>query len=148
MKTLKDNPLMMRIGVGKLVGFIIGLIGVFTLGATFPEGGLKLQLGLLFWYATMGAIIGVYGVVTWHPVLHLPLPWWLRAPLIGSWMNFLLALLMYEKLQAIIFAVLGPDTGFASPFWFVFEGAIAGLIIGFFCTRMAGEGEELISDQH
>jgi hypothetical protein len=35
----------------------------------------------LLWYTTLGAIIGVF---TWHPVLKLPLPWWIRAQALGA----------------------------------------------------------------
>jgi hypothetical protein len=31
-----------------------------------------------------------------------------------------------------------------SPFWFVLEGAIVGLIMGYFATRFGGEGEETV----
>lgn len=32
-----------------------------------------------------------------------------------------------------------------SPFWFVLEGAVIGLIIGFFATRFGGEGAETVN---
>jgi len=32
----------------------------------------------------------------------------------------------------------------SSPFWFTSEGAILGLIIGYFATRFGGEGEETV----
>ena len=47
-----------------------------------------LRWGILLWYTTLGAIIGVFGVYTWNPVLKLPMPWWFLAPLLGAWMNF------------------------------------------------------------
>jgi len=31
-----------------------------------------------------------------------------------------------------------------SPFWFTLEGALVGLIIGFFATRFGGEGKETV----
>ncbi len=34
----------------------------------------------------------------------------------------------------------------ASPFWFALEGAIAGIIIGYFATRFGGEGKETIQE--
>jgi hypothetical protein len=42
-----------------------------------------------------GAIIGVFGVITYHPLLRLSMPWWFRAPLTGAWMNFVLTFFAY-----------------------------------------------------
>jgi hypothetical protein len=92
----------------------------------------------------VGAVIGVFGVITWHPVLHLPLPWWVRAPFIGGWMNFILTFFAYDALQRAMATILGPDFPFQSPFWFVLEGAIIGLVMGYFATRFGGEGKETV----
>ena len=51
---------------------------------------------------SLGAVIGVFGVYTSHPVLHIPLPWWVRAPAIGGWMNFVLTLFAYDQFAALI----------------------------------------------
>jgi len=82
--------LVTRIAVGKAFGFAIGLIGFIVLPFILPDVGWLIRWGILLWYTTLGAIIGMFGVFTWHPVLKLPLPWWVRAPLIGAWMNFVL----------------------------------------------------------
>ncbi len=137
------NPsLVTRIIVGKTVGFAFGLLGFLILPTILPEVGLMQRWGFLFWYTTLGAIIAVFGVFDWHPVLELPLPWWVRAPLLGGWMNFVLTLLMYDQLHQFSLALLGPDSAFTSPFWFVAEGAVVGLVIGFAATRIGGEGPE------
>ncbi len=75
-------------------------------------------------------------------MLDLPLPWWVRAPMIGGWMNFVLTLLMYDQLHAFCVALFGPDSALTSPFWFVAEGAVVALAIGYACTRIGGEGPE------
>ena len=100
--------------------------------------------GILLWYITLGAIVGVMGVFTWHPVLKMPLPWWFRAPLIGGWMNFVLTFFAYDTMKAVMISTFGPDGILTSPFWFVAEGAIIGLIIGYFATRFGGEGKETV----
>ncbi|MCF8467735.1 MAG: hypothetical protein K9G33_10075 [Sneathiella sp.] len=142
-----NNPsLATRIAIGKLIGLIFGLIGFFLLPVLWPESGALLRWGVLFWYITVGAIIGVYGVLNWHPVLKLPLPWWFRAPLIGGWMNFVLTFFAYDSFQKMIIDVFGPDFLFQSPFWFVLEGAIIGLIMGYFATRFGGEGKETVAE--
>jgi hypothetical protein len=131
--------LITRIAVGKAVGTIIGLIGFVLLPVLWPESDPMLRWGILFWYATMGAIIAVYGVFNYHPVLRLPLPWWVRAPIIGAWMNFVLVFFAYDLMEAAIQGMLGIAL---SPFWFVVEGAIAGAVIGGLATKFGGEGKE------
>ncbi|MEG3619873.1 hypothetical protein V5T82_15515 [Magnetovibrio sp. PR-2] len=140
--------LMLRIAIGKGVGFLIGLIGLITLPYFVDEAGWMIRFGVLFWYATVGAVIGVYGVFTHHPVLHLPLPWWVRAPIIGAWMNFVLTLFVYEQFAVwmveISTVMFGSATLMTSPFWFVLEGALVGLLIGYLATRFGGEGKETV----
>jgi hypothetical protein len=84
------SSLITRIAIGKGIGFIVGLTGFICLPYFLPEASLLTRWGILLWYPTVGAVIGVFGVFTVHPILKLPLPWWCRAPLIGAWMNFVL----------------------------------------------------------
>ena len=136
------NPSMFtRLVIGKLVGLVLGIIGFFLLPFFWPEVSMHLRVGFLFWYATFGAMIAAFGVVTWHPVLKLPLPWWFRAPLIGAWMNLLLILIAWSEMQGLMNAVFGPDSMLSTPYWGVFEGAVVGLLIGYLCTKFGGEGE-------
>jgi hypothetical protein len=84
------------------------------------------------------------GVFTWHPVLKLPMPWWIRAPLLGSWMNFVLTFFAYDTMAAVMVAMFGQTGILKSPFWFVLEGALVGLIIEYFARRFGGEGPETV----
>jgi len=93
------------------------------------------RIGFLLWYTTVGAVIGMFGVMTWHPILQLPMPWWFRSTLIGAWMNFVLTLLIYDLLTVMLVDLFGAYSPFRSPFWFVAEGAIVGLVIGYFATQ-------------
>lgn len=136
--------LMTRIAVGKGIGFLFGLAGFMLLPFFAPEAGWLVRWGVLLWYTTLGAIIGVFGVFTWHPVLKLPFPWWFRAPLLGAWMNFVLTLFAWDTMQAVLLAMFGEDGLLASPLWFTVEGALIGLVIGFFATRFGGEGSETV----
>lgn len=139
------NPsLITRIAIGKGIGFLIGLAGFFFLPMFMPEAGWLLRVGILLWYTTLGAIIGVFGVFTWHPVLKLPMPWWFRAPLMGAWMNFVLAFFTYDTMKMAMDSLFGPDGAISSPWWFAAEGAVVGLIIGYFATRFGGEGKETV----
>ena len=138
--------LTLRIGIGKIVGLLIGLVGFAFLPFFASDASWMLRLGILLWYTTLGAVIGVFGVYTSHPVLHIPLPWWVRAPVIGGWMNFVLTLFVYDQFAALMAETFGTtDALLTSPFWFVAEGAIAGLVIGGAATRFAGEGPETIT---
>ncbi len=136
--------LMTRIVVGKTIGFMIGLIAMLSLPAIYPEADWLLRWGILFWYTTFGAIIGVFGVFTYHPILKLPFPWWLRSTFLGAWLNFVLVFFAYDDMQAMMHAMFGQDGIMTSPFWFTLEGAVIGLLIGYFATRFGGEGKETV----
>ncbi len=130
--------------IGKIIGFAFGLIGFICLPYFLPEAGYLLRFGILFWYITVGAVVGVFGVFTYHPVLKLPLPWWFRACILGAWMNFVLVLFIYKDMQTMMTSIFGENGIITSPFWFVLEGALIGLIIGFFATRFGGEGRQTV----
>ncbi len=139
------NPsLTTRIAIGKGLGALFGLAGFIYLTA-FPIGddGL-LRWGILLWYTTLGAIIGLVGVYDRHPVLKLPMPWWFRAPVVGAWLNFVLVFFAYDTMAAAMASVFGAEGPLTSPFWFVAEGAVVGLVIGFFATRFGGEGPQTL----
>jgi hypothetical protein len=143
---LKNPSLITRIVVGKIIGFLFGLSGLILLPYFLPETGWMERLGILFWYTTVGAVIGMAGVMTWHPVLRLPMPWWIRAPVIGAWMNFVLVFFAHELMSEMLVSVFGEGGALQSPFWFVSEGALVGLVIGYFATRLGGEGPATVTD--
>jgi hypothetical protein len=136
-----DKTLVMtRVAIGNGIGFVIGLIGLIVLPYFIADVSWLLRWGILFWYVTVGAIIGVFGVVTWHPILKLPMPWWFRATLVGAWMNFVLTFFAYDELQAAMIQIAGNADVFGSPFWFTLEGAIVGYVMGFIANRLGREG--------
>ncbi|MEE8371193.1 MAG: hypothetical protein V3R73_03525 [Sphingomonadales bacterium] len=134
--------LITRIAVGKLVGFLFGLAGLIMLPYFLPEAGWMLRIAVLLWYTTLGAIIGVFGVITWHPMLKMPMPWWFTGFFMGAWMNLLLVLFAYDLIAEMMITVFGPDGMITSPYWAMAEGAIIGLVIAYFATRFGGEGPE------
>ena len=143
-----ENPsLVTRIAIGKSIGFAVGLVGLVILPMFWPDSDWTERLAFLFWYTTIGAFIGMAGVFTWHPVLRLPMPWWFRSSMIGAWMNFVLTLFIHERLAEMMLGLSGPDGLFLSPYWFVLEGALVGLLIGYFATRFGGEGAATVQDQ-
>jgi hypothetical protein len=141
----KKPSLMMRIAMGKTVGFLIGTLGVLFLNyATTIETTLRFDWGIVLWYTTVGAMIGLFGVINYHPLLNLPLPWWFRSAFLGAWLNFVLTFFAYETFEKILIDFLGSQSLWSSPFWFTLEGALVGLLIGFFATSFGGEGVQSV----
>ncbi len=136
-----ENPsLVTRIAIGKLLGFALGLIGLIDIPFLWPDSGWMERIAFLLWYTTLGAFVGVVGVLDWHPVLRLSMPWWFSSTLVGAWMNFVLTLFIYDRLAEMMLELPVGGGLFQSPFWFVAEGAVVGLIIGYFATHFGGEG--------
>lgn len=141
-----DHPsIIMRIAIGKAIGFVVGLAGFILLPFVVPDVSWQLRWGILLWYTTVGAIIGVFGIFSRHPVLMFPMPWWVRAPLLGGWMNFVLMFFAYAQMEAVLVAMFGAGSPLNSPLWFVVEGAVVGALIGWCATRIGGEGPETVS---
>ena len=137
------NPsLMTRIAIGKGIGFLIGLVAFISLPHFLPEADMMLRWGILLWYVTFGAIIGVFGVITQYPIINRRLPWWFTATYIGAWLNFVLVFFAHDAMSAMMVSVFGENGALSSPFWFAAEGAVIGLVIGYFATRFGGEGAE------
>jgi hypothetical protein len=126
-----------RLVVAKTIGLLFGVLAMTGLTILVPESPWLPRFGLLFWYTTMGVFIGVVGVMDIHPVLGFRLPWWVRGPSVGGWMNFVLVFFAYDLMAEVILEVGGLPL---SPFWFVLEGAVVGGIIGAASTYFGGEG--------
>ena len=141
---LKHPSSTTRVAIGKGIGFLFGLAGFVLLPSFLPEADALIRWGILLWYTTVGAIIGVFGIYTRHPLLNLPLPWWIRAPFVGAWMNFVLTFFAFDAMKAMMIAMFGQGGVLSSPFWFVAEGAIIGLVIGYFATLLGGEGRKTV----
>lgn len=130
-----EKALIYRVIVAKTVGLAIGLVGFIVLPIIYPDTAVTIKWGLLLWYITFGAIIGTFGVFNRHPIFKFSLPWYIRGPLIGAWLNFVLALFAYNQLEEILLEVF--KNGFLkSPFWIVAEGAFLGLIIDCLATKL------------
>ncbi len=86
----------------------------------------------------------MFGVFDYHPILKMPMPWWVRAPFLGAWMNFVLTFFAYDTMKDMLVAMFGAEGALTSPFWFTLEGALVGLLIGYLATRFGGEGPETV----
>ncbi|WP_144211037.1 hypothetical protein [Shewanella donghaensis] len=132
--------LLTRIAIGKLLGLVFGVLCFWIVSWLAPETSSLFLWGLLLWYITFGAIIGLVGVFDYHPMLKISLPWWLTAVMMGGWMNFVFTFVAYDQIQALMVAIFGVRGLLQSPFWFVADGLIAGWIIGYFATKFGGYG--------
>lgn len=137
--------LLTRVTIAKMVGFAFGLIIGFLAAPAFGVDDMKLRLAILFWYTTIGAFIGVAGVMTRHPLLNMKFPWWLTGAAIGGWMNFVLVLFAWDVFAPIMAG--GAFWGFTSPWWMVFDGLFAGFVIAGLATRVGGEGPATVQDR-
>ena len=59
-------------------------------------------------------------------------------------MNFVLTFFAFDDMRAMMLSVFGQNGILTSPFWFTAEGAIIGLIMGYFATRFGGEGKAMV----
>ncbi len=138
--------LMTSIGVGKTIGFLIGLGAFFAAPQLAPDLPERLRWALLFWYMTFGAIIGLFAVFNYHPMIRLSMPWWFRGALMGAWLNFVAVLFAYEPMRVIMQGMFAGSDLLASPYWFALEGAILGAIIAYIAKIFAGEGAALLQN--
>ena len=110
----------------------------FTIPLVWPSAELMLRWGGLLWYPLVRAVIGLVGIYRRHPVLHLPMPWWVRAPLVGAWMNFGLAPFCFPVLVALYQDLWPSLPAWAAPLLLALEGAVVGAMIGAIATRTGG----------
>ncbi len=140
---MSDASLTKRLVIGKGIGFVVGGLGFFIMPMLWADVPTSLQWGIWAWYITFGAFIALVGIYTEHPILKIPMPWWLRSAAVGSWLNFVLYLFIADKVAMLMESGIGAGM---SPAWMILEGTVVGLIIGFFATKFAGEGKELVDN--
>lgn len=129
--------------VAKAVGLLIGVLGFALMPLFMPDADPMLRWGVLLWYPTLGAVIVAADTLYLAGASPVPLPWWLRAALVGAWLNLVATLFAYGQLEAFLAAVFGPGSAVASPFWFVAEGALVGAAIGYMVRRFGSEDRDI-----
>lgn len=138
---LMGHPsLVARIATGKLIGLVIGAVAFFLLPAWGAED-LFFRFGMWAWIITTGAVIGMFGVMTEVPVFNWPMKWWVRGPVVGSWMMLVLWLVAREPMNAIAASFFGEGSIFASGAWSIVDGIVLGLLIAGIATWFGGEGK-------
>ena len=107
-----------------------------------PETTTMFKIGIILWYSLVGAFIGLMGVMNYNPVLKIKMNAWFRGILVGGFMNLVLVLIAYD----VFVDLMANATAFTgmSPFWFVLEGAIVGVIIDLIATKHSGEGPGIV----
>lgn len=131
------NNNLRKIFIGKLIGFFLAIAGIILANIVIDEQiPLMLQIGIILWYVTFGAIIAMSGIIVDNDLLLLTkIKFPYRSILIGSWLNLVMTFIAYDQLKEFIALFLGENPIISSPFWFVLEGAIVGLVIDYFVTR-------------
>lgn len=136
---------MKRMVIGKSLGFLFGLIAFFVIPMVLPDVSMMMRAGVLLWYTMMGAMIAMFGVMDYHPIIKIRMNAWCRGAMIGASMNFILLLVAYDALAPhLATATVFTDI---SPFWLVLEGAVVGVIIDLMVTKKTGEGAVLCAGE-
>ena len=99
----------------------------------------------MLWYPLVEAVIGLVGFYHRHQALQLPMPWWLRAPLLCAWMNFVLAFFCFPVMVALYQDLWPSLPAWATSLLLALEGAAVGAIIGAIATHVGGDGPETVT---
>lgn len=146
LRSHRPSSFVTRFAVAVMAGLLLGILGLALLPIFKPDLDPMVRWGFFLWYPTLGVVIALAGSATTGDSLAVALPWWLRAAGIGGWMNFVVTLLAPGMMRDVMLAIFGAGGYLASPFWFVADGAVAGLLIGYLVMRFSGEGREIADD--
>ena len=140
----KNDRFLKRMVVSKGLGLFFGLLGFFFIMRVLgPESTSHLQWGILLWYATFGAIIGISGIFDRHPYFGFPMPFYFRGAFLGAWLNFVLAVFLLDEMSEIMIASGFPEN--ISPLVYApLEGAALGILIDWAATKWGGEGKNML----
>lgn len=126
------RPFMKRMGFCKGISLVMGILIVVGLPEPLVSQVPLVRAAAIINALIIGGVIGMAGLMTWHPVLRsriLPAP---RGAVIAAFIH----------LDFIIY--LWPDQ---SVFWQTVVFALAyGALLDYFATRMFGEGAVLLAD--
>jgi hypothetical protein len=131
------TPLLKRIALAKLLGLLLGILGYFILSASSAHSDMLL-LGLVGWFATLGALVGMIGFYQTIPVFNVPIPVWLRGGWCGAWLGLLLVLVAHGPLAQLTAGIAWLPDVFTSPWWLVVEMAFWGGVIDLGVTAAFG----------
>ena len=130
------SPLLAGTAAGKLVAFAMGVGVFFALPNLVTDLNVCGRWAILFWYPSLGGIIGISNVVKTEPIFNLRIHWWQRAPILGAWMNLMVVLFAYEGMREFTMTIHFSNGELSSPFWFVLDGVVIGVIVGYVSTKV------------
>lgn len=129
-------PLIAGIAVAKTAAFGIGIVAFLCLPFFVSDLDQTKKWAFLLWYPTIAGVAGASNVSEMVPMKFMRPPWWLRAPLIGAWLNLVVVLFASGTMQDFSMVVHLSFGHLASQFWFVLDGAILGFLAGFISFRV------------
>ena len=130
-----------RLVVSKTIGFIIGVLAIFTLLLISIETTLEFKLGFVLLIMMMSVMIGLLGVFSEHPMFPgFKLRWWSRGPVVGISFFLILVLFAQDELGPFMSLDIVASMGLTSPYWALLDGAALGGLIGYITTKVCGEG--------
>lgn len=129
--------------LGLWIGFMAGLSVFFAFPALNPNINKHFVLAIIVWYAFFGIFISMVGMFDYFRVTNRKEPWWLRGPGTGVWLNTIVVLFAPDELRAISEGAieLGVPLKSPSPWYFILNGALLGLVIDGICTKIFGDGK-------
>jgi len=129
------------------IGIIIGLAYSLLIMVVAPFFNISLTnifgLGGVMLFVMMGFTIGLVGIFDNHPIFGFKMHWWLRGLVAGLIFGLMYVFTGYASLNDIIQSSIMASLGFSSPFWALTDFILAGLIMAWFETKLAGEGSKL-----
>jgi len=129
------------------IGVLIGLAYSLLVLSLAPLFGVSLLnsfgLGSVMLFIMMGFTIGLVGIFNIHPIFGFKMHWWIRGTVAGIIFGFIYVSIGYESLSTIMQSVLMTKLGFSSPYWATSDFVVAGLIMAYFETKIAGQGPKL-----
>ncbi|MEO1456990.1 MAG: hypothetical protein AAFV49_05385 [Pseudomonadota bacterium] len=129
-----------------MAGLLIGLTGFVLIPILTPEAPVEARWGILLWYPTMGAVIAMLEMLGSAGMLPWRVRWWLCGGIVGGWFNLLAVLIGDPFMGDFITAAFGADSPLGTPYLFVPEGALAGMLIAYLVMRFGGEGRAIEDD--
>ena len=139
----KQHSITGRIVIGKIIGFIIGIVVMLSLPLFDIPVMSMFGFASLLMFVLMGILTAFMGIFDYHPIFNFKLQWWLRGPIIGATFMLMYVLFTYDTIEIIMQSPSLSWMGLTSPFWAISDGLFLGAFMDFIETRMAWEWKNL-----
>ncbi len=138
----KQPPVVAGITHAKLVLFVFGALAFMTVSLFQPEVSLLKRIALLLWYPTIAGVAAASNAVDLTSFKPFCWRWWQRTVLIGAWLNLLIVIFTSDGMQNFSMVVQLSFDLLTSPYWFVVDGAIIGLVAGYTSNKAQKDAEK------